>query len=1054
MSIKNLRKFGLIFLVFGVVFILAACSSSKDDKPAPVTIKSVADITIEVAYGTTAEQVIEKLPDKVKVTLSNNKTKDAQLANWTAPENYNGEIPGEYVFTSKFNITEGTADVEAEVNVLEEGETPEDPEDPVDPGELTIKDVKILNQTQINVTFDNGNSRVFEVDELDIGENEVTFEYNGQAFNEMLVATVKDLSEIVITFGTDNKLEDGTPYILAQNYNTTMVTAQIFTKGKLVEDVDGGTINFDVSTGGGSFGQESSLVAKGKADAQITSSNYNEITEVTVKVVLKTTNSDYDGLEGKTNILFVPPAYEEELITLARVVHVAGNQNDRVFVTFSSPVNVSDLDVNSFRIRDGNTKEYCTVKCFNQLADNIIELILDTDSDENNALTDNVKHTLFVDYIPNVVVEMSESFMLTDTKPQRVSSVVSELTDQRTITLEFEEAVAKDTDGDIKDWDANKPENYLVNGNRLVYEYYETDDYDEEQALIESIEVGEYDPVTGEDRRNVVTIYLTKDSQLKEKNSIQIVNIGDWAACSDQQNIMQIAQTIDIDIELIKDKPSFIMEQQSVEQYLLTVDQDVELVSGVEMKDAFAIYYGSEEEETYNEEKSLEYGTDFTVTVLDRKYYIELTRDWKDILGTEEGDDTNTYYAPDNCFLTIIVRGESFENFYGITNEHFEETTKMEHDGESPVVIDVEDITLFGTGELFSITMSEPCQLLIMLDEDNVDYENSTFPLTPPHGNMKEIPQYEIYSKNDAEQVKCEILKGSIAEDDMSFLIAPVKPLEAGEWTLYITSIADDVGNTINTTNYPFIVEKEEEEEIIKETRTQVLWARYVHSHHDSKKRIEIKFSTVMKSVEANSVFRTENFLLNNISLPAGSSISKGISGVTNDFDGVTITLPESYLDYNGYMILNVASNVEAAALDLFLLNLEPEGTVETGIEVKDDVEREIILPYVSTWINQNFADGESYVLKAEGNTNTEGNINQIRLELADVGGVFALDVTPSNIDVNGVEPDSVFFDEDTNTIELGLSTCPIPLDENIVIRLETFESWNMIYNNIVPTED
>ncbi|NLM97455.1 MAG: hypothetical protein GX175_07600 [Halanaerobiaceae bacterium] len=1051
MSVKKLRKIGLIFLVFGIVFIQAACSGGKDDKPAAVTIKSVEEIAIEVAYGTTAEQAIEKLPANVKVTLSNNKTKDAQLTGWTAPENYNGEVPGEYIFTSKFSITEGTADVKAKVIVLEEGETPKDPGDT---GELTVKDIKILNDRQINVIFDNGFSRVFEVDELFIGENEVTFEYNGQAFKELLVATVKDLSEIVITFDTDNKMEDGTPYILAQKYNTTMVTAQIFTKGKLVQDVDGGTINFDVSTGGGSFGQEESLVANGKADAQITAANYVEITEVTVKATLKTTNRDYDGLEGQTKILFVPPAYEEEIIKLARVVHVAGNQNDRVFVTFSSAVNVSNLDVNSIKIRDGVTKEYCTVKCFNQLADNIIELILDTDSDEKNALTDNVQHTLFVEYIPNVVIEMSMDFILTDTKPQRVKRYVQELTDQRTITLEFEEAVAKDTDGDIKVWDANRPENYVVNGNRLVYEYYDTADYDEEQALVESIKVGEYDPVTGEDRRNIVTIRLSKYSQLKEKNSIQIINVGDWAARSDQHNMITSAQTIQIDIELIRDKPLFTLEQQSVEQYLLTVDQDVELVSGVEMKDVFAIYYGPDEDGNYNEEKSLEYGTDYAVTVADRKYYIELTRDWVDILGSLE-DKTNTYDAPDNCYLTIIVKENSFENFYGIRNDHFEETTKMEHDPISPVISNVEDVTLSGTGEVFRITMSEPCQLVIMKDDGTIDYDNSTSPLTP--APRQEIPTYSIYFKNEAKEVTCEILKGSIAEDDMSFLIAPVTPLEAGEWTLYITSIADDVGNTISTESYPFIVEKDEEE-IIKETRTQVLWARYVHPRHDSKKRIEIKFSTVMKSIDANSVFRTENYLLNNISLPAGSSITKGISGVTNDFDGVTITLPESYLDYDGYMILNVASNVEAAALDLFLLNLEPVEPVETEMEVKEGEdgkieEREIILPYVSTWINQNFADGESYILGAKGITDADGNLVTILLELSDVGGQIALEATRSNIDVNGVHPVSVLFDEGNNIMEIVLSS-PLPADKNISIRLESFGSWNLIYNNIVPIED
>jgi len=119
---KIIKKLGTIFILTGLLFVLAACDSGELERVIreDVTIVSVAEITgIEVEYGTDGETVIDALPGNVAVTLSNGEVKNPELT-WEGPEDYNGETPDTYTFVGYFTIEEGSGNVEVSVTVLEE----------------------------------------------------------------------------------------------------------------------------------------------------------------------------------------------------------------------------------------------------------------------------------------------------------------------------------------------------------------------------------------------------------------------------------------------------------------------------------------------------------------------------------------------------------------------------------------------------------------------------------------------------------------------------------------------------------------------------------------------------------------------------------------------------------------------------------------------------------------------------------------------------------------------------------------------------------------------
>ncbi|MBU5292818.1 leucine-rich repeat protein, partial [Anaerosalibacter bizertensis] len=92
-----------------------------------ITIKEISQIEeIEVNYGTSKEEVIEKLPTKITLNLSNG-TKEEVDVTWTSEE-YDENKAGDYTFVGSYELPEGVTGEKLEVSVkiiVKEEQAPE-----------------------------------------------------------------------------------------------------------------------------------------------------------------------------------------------------------------------------------------------------------------------------------------------------------------------------------------------------------------------------------------------------------------------------------------------------------------------------------------------------------------------------------------------------------------------------------------------------------------------------------------------------------------------------------------------------------------------------------------------------------------------------------------------------------------------------------------------------------------------------------------------------------------------------------------------------------------
>lgn len=171
------------------------------------------------------------------------------------------------------------------------------------------------------------------------------------------------------------------------------------------------------------------------------------------------------------------------------------------------------------------------------------------------------------------------------------------------------------------------------------------------------------------------------------------------------------------------------------------------------------------------------------------------------------------------------------------------------------------------------------------------------------HRQAVQASTYE-FVKGD-QVISAKVSSTSVAANDKSFVLEPQTQLEAGEWTLYIRAISDDIGNTIATTSTKVTIVPS----TVTTTGTQVAWAAFddakgtdtlknirVDSQYADYDVVYVKFTKVMKADGANGVGSTQNYVFRGQPLSTlgnDAQVHQGIKGVTNDWDGVTITVPK-----------------------------------------------------------------------------------------------------------------------------------------------------------------
>lgn len=690
------------------------------------------------------------------------------------------------------------------------------------------------------------------------------------------------------------------------------------------------------------------------------------------------------------------------------------------------------------------------VKDVVQLTDNTLEFILDVDSktptkqdvaqnnnshkrieagwagatatatdNTKNYLRDNVTHVVsFKDNVGGLVLANSGvSFILTDTARPAVLGVTAK--DQLEFTVRFTKAMDERT---IE----GAPENFVLDGREVVVNADPTASEvatakQKNQVIVTSLKVGEYSFKAGKpvDERNLATFKLHKDFALAGGvHQIQIAKVTDWSGDVDPIQNTLATDTFDFTVSVDNTIPVPQVEVQSAEQWLVSFDKQVSSVTGKTAKDVFKVATAD------STDKELVYGTDYVVTALsadeiygkelkagdkvnaEDKFLIEFKEDWTKYYDTK-ANPTATYFASTKNPYKITV--DNLESLVGNKIAKQELEVKLSYDGVSPTItkaVDTSTTDLKGyrvntsptkvtevktAGKAILVEMSEP----VKINNSNV---KNTEGLTPSQSQVNDagvpVPTYE-FVKGD-KVIKAKVAEDTLAANDKSFVVVPEEDLTEGEWTLYIRSISDDIGNTSATVSTKVAVPKVES----AVTKTQMAWAAFNDSDNANKlvpnnpsaqnDVIYVKFTKAMKADGANGVSRTQNYVFRGQPLPAGSQVVKGIEGVTKDWDGVTILMPKD--SWNGVgngkadfgAAFNIASNFQAADGEALSGAFEVELKDTNGIVNTQQFEA------IYTGEKDGFGlignkDGKSAVLKAtasEATGKVNGKIDTVTLDL------------------------------------------------------------------------
>ncbi len=159
MKVKKIKFWVLLLSLMIVIFSMVACTS--DD----LLIEAVESIdNLNVYEGTTADEVKNKLPETIEVTLSNDEVKDVDLA-WEVPEEYDKtNFGGEYEFIANFTVEGINDSVKAKV-IIDEPTSIELSEDITEATTLEAdKSYKVLDQIEIdaNLTIEPGTRIEFD----------------------------------------------------------------------------------------------------------------------------------------------------------------------------------------------------------------------------------------------------------------------------------------------------------------------------------------------------------------------------------------------------------------------------------------------------------------------------------------------------------------------------------------------------------------------------------------------------------------------------------------------------------------------------------------------------------------------------------------------------------------------------------------------------------------------------------------------------------------------------------------------------------------------------
>ncbi|MEK4712081.1 hypothetical protein [Sporosarcina sp. FSL K6-5500] len=812
--------------------------------------------------------------------------------------------------------------------------------------DLKVETVKAINGNQVTVTLtgvegevpasavkvSDSNGAVYAVTSVVAGATEGEYLVNlGTAVDGKGTLTVevngtsatKDFDTTLAGLTLDISTDEADSELTADGADNAVITIKALKDGVLDETFTG-SVKFQ-SLKGAKFAKEEVAFDKGIAQVQVTSiSSPTAIVDTIIATISSADNAEFVGTQARINISYVPKDANEDVQKKVFINYAESDRASDVYVKFNDKVDFDVLladwkaDKVKFSISnkktDGSPNNVASTDILDlvKVNDNTIKLALANE----NALTDNSEVKVeVIDGRTNGIVQDSDiSFNLVDNTAPKAVAVKA--VDYKTLVAEFTEPVNDEgLDAVIK---ASTAGNWVLNGHKL----------DADKDIL-SIEVGNiinedgdvsaYDTVKRLDNRHFVTIKLVdKDSDdatkvgvehykaTGKKNLLQAYNISDYAALTDAtgQN-KATTQEFEFVTPAVPAAPTVKVTQDSPEQFKVAFSAAVEKKSGAGADLTFAdftIEYqnGFEVDGTTPKYNVMTSSQVEIFKDTNSEYYIELLQDWTQI--HETANEKINYYTPgyNNVRITLNANAAKSTRTGVVIETKHEELLELKLDDVSPTFVSaeqVESITGVPQQEV-AVVMSEPVKFptvgtppVLVNDEGDTASEQQEASTGVP------VPTFSFVSADQKTTIDGTLKTNSLSVDDKSFTIEPDSPLAAGEWTVYIRSISDDIGNTSDTIKRQVTILPTEDE--VGEAK--VIWAQAidntdtkVNSKLELQDVVFIQYGTEM-SLDA---LKSNIYTINGKELPEGVSITSTEENYSGDLTGtrVMITLPHTFL--------------------------------------------------------------------------------------------------------------------------------------------------------------
>ncbi len=873
-----------------------------------------------------------------------------------------------------------------------------------------ISSVTATSSTTVDVTFtqaidaaDKSNFAVtgaastitVENAQLSADKKTVTLTLSGTAYSTMysiatsgLKVNGADVANQTATFTTPAQTSEYTlemtndlksAYLKSDGASSTVVTCQIKDKdGKLMENSD---IVLEFTATRGNLGSTRVTAQKGVATNTFRSEflSSEQTATITATVVESRTNTKLYGLTQSMNIIMTPDP--DSYSAGATIISAESNVADRVIAYFDK-----DVDVASFKKANGEIDwDKVEIEVKSGLSNGHKDTagtrtstnktgIADLLPVENNSkaiaivvkdqpLIDNSNVSVkFKNKAGSVSTENTAFFKLTDARQPEVVKVDNK--GYRTITVEFSESVLPKKF--VEDLDANGNglgtywsrygadflNNYTIDGVPLDNTKYGTASGDGEQA---KVSIGTCEK--GTDERYLVTITLGKDSNGKRvylpvgKHSIQVSNVGDWAAQTDYARNIVETQTLDFEVEEDTTVPTIeSVEVQSPEQYLVTFncpvayDDTENPIQDLNNDGRNTVIQLRRQENRTGSWKEVgrddvgSFNNPIRVTYInDQQCLVEVTKDWTQVYNTRR---FNKNYFND-AYQIRVASGVLENTDNGKTNSSEVaialEGAMLTDDNTSVQILDVEKKDYSGDqgydwGTYYSATMSEP----VKIRNEETTARGNAEGLTPSQqqsdDNGVPIPSAYFVNKSTNRTVQATILGFDVTKDGdchKQIAIRPRTALGGGDWTLVVRSISDDVGNTAATLTKDFDV-------TASEKQFKVAWAVVAEDDKNGNNKVDITEAT--KTAQGRTIFikftdaiavsgdianvtKESNYTINGRALPQGTTIRVGIEGYDSkaiqhgvNASSITITLPANYYVNGDNTVVNISPSVQSRA--------------------------------------------------------------------------------------------------------------------------------------------